>query len=689
MASRKIFNYESIILIDKTIEDEGYHPDQFGKTSNKFIWATCRFCGEPSRVRKGQFTKRGSACHKECRLKEQSICGSPFQDPAVKKKAEQTNLKRYGTKHASSNDQIRAKISAVKKTVEYQDRVKKTVRDRYGVDNVFQSEEIKDKIKNNMLANHGVENPQQSEKIRDKTKQTCMDRYQVENPMQNTDIHNKAINTNLEKYGVPNPMQNEDVKSKGQQTNIERYGAPNVLQNAEIRNKVHQTNMMRYGCISPMGNQEVRDKAKQTFMKNYGVENPFASPKIRKQIEDTFLTKYGVHHPLLSPVIREKIIKSFIDRLGVDNPMKDPAIAAKVFTQIREHVKANVSGKFDIVNTLRSSTDFWQKLTDGMSVKELAIDFDLYCSSLYSALNDNEFKSVYNSLYTYPKHQLQNEVKNEIKNFYKGEIIIDSHKVIPPLEIDIFLPEKKFAIEFNGSLWHSEAWLTPADAYTKHIIKTKNCQKIGVRLFHVFQTRWSDRRYQIINFIRTIVGCNEIKIDARKCHITQDNTKDFIAQNHIQGFGNRTIRFFNLVAGNNIVASMTASLHHRQTAISGDIVLNRLCFNNNHNVRGGANKLFKQFVLWAKKEGYQRVVSWSDNCWTDGNIYEVLGFELAREYNPDYFYWNIKSDKYLSKQSQRKKSTKCPPGLTEREWCMHRGLYRIWDCGKKLWVYNL
>ena len=98
MASRKVFNYESMILDEITIEMEGYHPDKYGRSSAKFVWARCRFCGKPSRIRKGFFNKAGSACHKECRFKEQSLAGSPFKDPKVQEKA-----KRRGCRSSRSS----------------------------------------------------------------------------------------------------------------------------------------------------------------------------------------------------------------------------------------------------------------------------------------------------------------------------------------------------------------------------------------------------------------------------------------------------------------------------------------------------------------------------------------------------------------------------------------------------------
>lgn len=92
-----------------------------------------------------------------------------------------------------------------------------------------------------------------------------------------------------------------------------------------------------------------------------------------------------------------------------------------------------------------------------------------------------------------------------------------------------------------------------------------------------------------------------------------------------------------------------------------------------------------------KGKKYSKIISWSDNRWSKGDVYECLGFKLDGDLKPDYSYVNIKNPnkKRISKQSQAKKKTGCPEGKTEHEWCLEKGLSRIWDCGKKRWVYEL
>lgn len=431
---RKIHNFQSFVLSDLTLEKEGYHPDKLGTTSTKFIWATCRFCGHPSRLRKGQFNNKGSACHNECKLKEQSLSGSPFKDKSVQEKSKKTNLERYGSEHANKNKEIAKRISDTKK-----------------------------------------------------------------------------------------------------------------------------------------------------------LKNPSALP--------------------VSPFI-------------------------------------------EVYDSLPS-----EEWTDWDS-----------CSLL--------------------KTKVHNQILEELKPFIGGLEVLISDKSIIADELGLYFPSLRLAIDFNVCFGHSEAALGIKEAQHKHIDKTKKCRENSIRLFHIFEHQWNDRKKQICNFLKTIIGANAAKVHARKCEVTDRPCIKFINNNHIQGYAGNTIRFFNLEYDGLIVASMTASRHHRQNN-KNVIVLNRLCFRDGYNVQGGATKLFSRFVNWARHGGFDEIVSWSDNCWTDGNIYKVLGFSLRQEHGPDYFYWDCKKKKVVSKQSQQKKLTGCPEGMTEREWCLERGLFRIWDTGKRRWVFPL
>jgi len=559
----KINNYESVILTETTIEKEGYNPNNLAQKSNKYIWVTCRYCGEPNRTKKSKYTMSGNSnCHIKCRCKELKETDSTWSRPDVKEKIKNTLMKKYGVDHSS-------KIEGIL------DKRKKTFMNRFGVDNPSKAEEIKQKKRDTCLKNHGTEYPLQNREIFEKSKKTVQERYGVDRPAQNEDIKEKMINSFLEIYSYDNPMKDENVRN----------------------------------------------------------------------------------------LSRENLLK---------------------------HIDNDEDEKFALLNFLRKGNSCIWKDFEEKSLSEIAKENKVSYNKLRAALYDNkDLREKFIKVYCYPKRQMQNEVYNNIKQFVNCYIEKDNRSILEGLELDIYIPSKKFALEFNGNLWHSEKFVDKNIATKKHKIKLNLCRENGIRLFQIFEHQWAEHKDQILNFLKTILGANTVKIPARKCLVTNSKTKEFINRHHIQGSTNSVLQYFNLEYNGEIVASMTASIHHRQISDDNSVVLSRLCFKDGVNVQGGSSKLFKAFVKWAKDSGYSRIISWSDNCWTEGKVYEVLGFSFDKEYPPDYFYWDVNKHQYHSKQSQKKSSVNCPSGMTEREYCIERGLYRVWDCGKKKWVYDL
>ena len=486
---------------------------------------------------------------------------------------------------------------------------------------------------------------------------------------------------------VDSTWSRDDVKDKIKETLMDKHGVDHSSKIEGVVDKRKQTWKKKYGVDNPSKAQEIKDKKKETCLKNYGVEYPLQNKKIFEKSVKTIVERFGVIRPAQNKSIMDKMQKSYMEIYGSYNPMKNTEVINKSRESLLQFIKDG-NGRFSLLHTLSDfENEIWKNIENGLSLKEIAlkekIDYDKLRGCLY--FNKN-LREKFIKIYSYPKHQSQNTLKKEIEEVYSGVVLSDDRSVISPLELDIYIPALKFAIEFNGNLWHSEKFNTVKQAKYKHRNKLDLCREKGIYLFQIFEHQWESRQKQILNFIKTILGSNQIKVPARKCLITNKDAKDFIEQHHIQGKPSSALKYFNLEYDGEVVASMTASRHHRQNGEEDAIVLSRLCFKDGINVQGGSSKLFKAFKNWARDEGYSKIISWSDNCWTEGNVYKVLGFDLDSESLPDYFYWDIKKHKYHSKQSQKKSAVNCPAGKTEREWAMERGLYRIWDCGKKRWT---
>lgn len=98
----------------------------------------------------------------------------------------------------------------------------------------------------------------------------------------------------------------------------------------------------------------------------------------------------------------------------------------------------------------------------------------------------------------------EKESTDYIKSIYNNNIIIKDRTVIKPYELNIYIPEKRLAIEFNGNYWHS----TEQKDYMYHQNKTIACAKQGIRLIHIFEYEWVNNKYKIKAFLNNIMSDN-------------------------------------------------------------------------------------------------------------------------------------------------------------------------------------
>jgi hypothetical protein len=89
-------------------------------------------------------------------------------------------------------------------------------------------------------------------------------------------------------------------------------------------------------------------------------------------------------------------------------------------------------------------------------------------------------------------------------------------KILQGKELDIFFPENKLAIEYNGLYAHSSAHATK-DLKTKHLYKTELCDKLGIRLIQFWDSEWQSKKKDCKNLIISALhNNNELEIRCLK-----------------------------------------------------------------------------------------------------------------------------------------------------------------------------
>ena len=167
----------------------------------------------------------------------------------------------------------------------------------------------------------------------------------------------------------------------------------------------------------------------------------------------------------------------------------------------------------------------------------------------------------------YPKmsgtSHAEKEIADYIRTIYKGSVLQNTRKIIrtedKQLELEINIPDKKVAIEFDGLYWHSEkAHLVKSSISNYHLVKTQLCEEQGIRLIHIFEDEWWYKKDICKSIIASSLGIYDRKLYARQCIVKEcsiEEAKTFLESNHLQGYSSSTIRlhrtrnysFFNIL----------------------------------------------------------------------------------------------------------------------------------------------
>ena len=265
------------------------------------------------------------------------------------------------------------------------------------------------------------------------------------------------------------------------------------------------------------------------------------------------------------------------------------------------------------------------------------------------------------------------------------DAVKNDRKVLNGKEIDIFIPSKMVGIECDGLRWHNELYKN----MSYHIDKTNECNEKGVRLVHIFEDEWMNKKEIVKSRIKNILGFTEKTIYARKCIIDvvpKSVALNFMEENHLQG-KLPSKYYYGLYYNNELVSLMSFGAKRKNlgsTTKEGEFELLRFCNKKDTNIIGAASKLLKRFINDIKPK---EVISYCDLRWSDGNLYEKLGFNLDHISKPNYFYvvgnnrknrFNFRKDKLIKEGFD--------PNKSEHEIMLERGIYRIYDCGTKVFI---
>jgi transposase-like protein len=469
----------------------------------------------------------------------------------------------------------------------------------------------------------------------------------------------KRKETNILKYGTEVP-----ASGINWQDNYKKeYGVRHPNQTKENRERFGGEN-------NPSKKPEAREKIKENRWEKKTAEE---LKLIQENQKNTWLNKLGVDNPLKSETVKQTIRTNSLEKRGVDWPAKDPVIREKLINIKFRKSAPKIQEKLKKINL--------ELITPYIGVTKKVLVKCIKCNNQFETILDYVFHDYGLCKICYPHQSSVGE--GELKEFVSlilpnSNLVFNDRKLLDGLELDILIPEKNIAIEFDGIYYHSEKH---GISKSYHLIKTENCLKKGIRLVHIFEDEWLNKKEIVKSRLKRILNeDNSVRIHARQCEVKEINSsvKDIFLNNyHIQGKDVSLIRlgaFYNDV----LVSVMTFSkgnISKGSTSKEGIWELNRFCSDYTYHIPGIASKLLEHFK---KNYEWMEIFSYCDRRWSEGKTYYNLGFTLDKITKPNY--WYIKGVNRIHRFNLRKRKDE-PKNITELELRDQEGFYRIWDCG--------
>ena len=272
-----------------------------------------------------------------------------------------------------------------------------------------------------------------------------------------------------------------------------------------------------------------------------------------------------------------------------------------------------------------------------------------------------------------------------ICSFYNGTVERRNRQVLNGKELDIYIPDKKLAIEFNGDYWHSTIFKDKK----YHQDKTIACAKQGIRLIHIFEHEYLHNEEKLKTFIKGVLTDGKKVIYARNTEVKEIDSKtaqEFCEYYHLQGWSNSKI-CIGCYYNDELVSVMTFAKPRFDNNIEYEII--RYCVKDNVSIVGGANKLFKYFTDTYKPAS---VITYSDISKFTGNIYLKLGFKVDKITSPNYVWVSEDLKAVLNRyQTQKHKLVEHSLGTenqTEEEIMYDLGFFKVYDSGNIKLIWN-
>lgn len=285
------------------------------------------------------------------------------------------------------------------------------------------------------------------------------------------------------------------------------------------------SNFCKNNCII------LKNEMSNRYFEKTGYYNTAQNPEIQTKISNTTFERHGVYNISQSDYFKQKKVETCLRNRGVEYPTQCKEVISKSRATMFEN--SGYYTNFEKI-TKENSQEQWKERFDKLRLEE-NIEFlyrdetNLFFKYLETGeefkINQHTFRGRYEigkvNLIEHPLNTFISEKQlrlyEYIKEIYNGEVLLNDREVLEGLELDIYLPELKIGLEFNGIYWHSEKFLN--NMY--HHYKYYQCEERDIRLINIWEDEWDLYEDKIKFHLNLIIG-EEINNEFNRIELIND-----------------------------------------------------------------------------------------------------------------------------------------------------------------------
>lgn len=400
------------------------------------------------------------------------------------------------------------------------------------------------------------------------------------------------------------------------------------------------------------------------------------SDKARTTRRNTNLERYG-HHTARSPAVEERRKSTLLQRHGTSNSFQTAKGASSTVAQ------KTLEKQRSLANLLERNPHIDSVTWNGHM--HPSVWACRRCNGRFDDVDTSPIRALRCPRCDPPRGSMLQHRLRERLEVLGLKVTYNTRKVIAPLELDIFLPEHRLAIEVNGLFWHSFDRPETREEREAALVKWRRCNELDIQLLTFTEDELLARPEQCIELILHRCGRSR-SVGARKLELRATDlatAQTFMRRNHLHGAAPAS-KALGLWRGDELVQALTLSRSRFQT---GAFEVVRFATLAGWQVQGGASKLLKE----AKAIVDGPLLTYANRSISRGTSYAKLG-TFIKEVPPGYRWW--KGDRVLNRAHTRRAALPkllgeaFDPSKTEAANMFGAGWRRIWDCGHLLYQLN-